>query len=509
MKNKDVQKKRKPLFLPSVLSFLVLLIAAAVFGVVRYFLLTGDGATSREALFRVLWETVPALAVLLAFGLVMLILLAASVVRPLKKMRTSASRIAERVEHHEPAVAVAGAGCVGALSQTLEEEEKELSALLARVAQQTDEQVTEREKRRAALAVCAAAVPERIDLAALTYGVHTCTLHSSSVGADLCDGFALDDRRMCVAIGDVWERGLPAALFSAWLLRGLREQMHKGRSPAAALSALNKLAYERGDGMAATLFCAVLDSVSGELRYANAGHLPPVVAGETSGFLRMRAGTPLGLYADAEFTDETFALRPGQGLIAYTDGVVNALNGREYFGYDRLLSAVGEHFGNALKTDGVAEDIALAAKDFGALKEDDCAVLALFFPAGAHRLLAPELSELEKMRELLEHWLHEDPRKKNIELACEEIFTNIVNHAGAKTIRIGCEREENSLIIRFTDDGEPFNPLQAENGEKDFYSYAEGGMGMTIIRRIAGEIFYRTQQNQNVLTVRFPVIKGI
>ena len=62
--------------------------------------------------------------------------------------------------------------------------------------------------------------------------------------------------------------------------------------------------------------------------------------------------------------------------------------------------------------------------------------------------------------------------------------------------------------MRFTDDGEPFNPLQVRP-EGGYYNsnYTEGGMGMAIIRQIAGEIYYRTQENRNVLTIRFPVIK--
>lgn len=505
MKN-NAKNKRRSLFLPAVLSFLALVLAVAVFGVVRYFCLAQGGGFQRNVLMRVLWETVPALCALAAFGLFMLVLLAVCVAKPLKKMRGSASKIAERVEKHAPVEAIRGAGCVGALSETLAKEEGKLAELVNAVSEEADARAEEREKRSAALNICAAAAPERLEFGALTYGVRACTLRAPSVGADFCDGFALDGRRVFIAVGDVWEQGLSAALACARLTRKLREQIAAGKSPAVALSAVNAAALENGD--TATLFCAVFDSVSGELRYANAGHLPPVIAGETSGFLRMRAGVPVGLYADAEFADETFSLRPGQGLIVYTDGVVNAFDGKEYFGYGRLLVTVNKYYGNALTADGVAEGVVGAVEEFGA-REDDCAVLALSFPAGVQRLLAPELPELEKMRELLDHWLQEDPRKKNIQLACEEIFTNIVGHAGAKAIQISCEREENSLIIRFTDDGEPFNPLQVESGGREFEAYAEGGMGMTIIRRIAGEIFYRTQQNLNVLTIRFPVIKGI
>lgn len=504
-----MKNKRNSLFLPLTLSFVILAGIAVIFGIVRYFILVTAWRFEWEALITVLWETLPALAAILILGLFSLIFLSVRVKKPLKKLRTSSEQLAERLQTHKEKPATFGAGCVGELSKTLVAEEDELASLIARVTEQTDGHATKREQCQAALRICETVAPGKLSFGSLTYGVQASIVHVPEVGADFCDGFALDKRRVFLAVGDVWERGLPAALYSARLLKELREKIVEGKTPAEALSALNASTLARGDGIAATLFCGVFDSISGELRYANAGHLPPVIAGERSGFLRMRAGTPLGLYADAQFTDEAYPLRPGQGLVLYTDGIVNAYNGKEYFGYDRLLAEVGKHYAVGLTADVVAEGIGSAVSEFGGEREDDAAVLSLFFPAGVQRLLSPQLTELNKMRELLDHWLQDDPRRKNIELACEEIFTNIVNHAKAKSIQISCEREESSLSIRFTDDGDPFNPLQVERGEKDFYAYAEGGMGMTIIRRIAGEIFYRTKQNMNVLTIRFPIIKGI
>ncbi len=503
-----MKQKRRSLFSPLALFFLLLALAVIVYGVVRYFVAVQAWSFDRDALFRVLWEVLPAIVVLAAVGLFALIYCAARILKPVKKLRLRASETAKRIADREEAPVAFGAGCIGALSETLEKEEGKLAQLFVKTAHETDAEATERERLAAALRILTEVSPEKRTLESLTYGVQIDIARAAEVGADFCDCFAPDKRRVFLAVGDVWERGLPAALFVAGLLRELREKLVAGSTPAEALSALNASALTREDGMAATLFCAVFDSISGELRYANAGHLPPVIAGERSGFLRMRAGVPIGLFADAQFTDELCRLLPGQGLIVYTDGVVNAHNGTEYFGYERLLSAVGEHYGSGLTADTAADGVMDAVNEFGN-SGDDRAVLALYFPAGVQRLLAPQLSELNKMRELLEHWLQNDPRRKNIELACEEIFTNIVNHGGAKSIQIACEREESSFVIRFTDDGEPFDPLHVEGGEKDLYSLAEGGMGVTIIRRIAGEIFYRTKQNMNVLTVRFPVIKGI
>ncbi len=503
-----MKNKRRSFFLPLFLSFLFLVAAVIVFGAIRFFLLRDQ---DENALVRVLWETLPALIPLLLLGGGWLAYLFFRMVKPVGKMRDTASRIASRVSEKKVAPAVPASGCLAELSETLSREEEKLVGLIKEVAETSDASATEREKLIAAEKLSESVFPARLTFGGLTYSVSAKVLRAADAGADFCDGFPLDKRHAYFAIGDVWGKGLPASLFAAKLLSVLRAEIAGGKSPAEALGAANTVLREgNGEALAATVFCAVFDFDSGECRYANAGHVPPVIAGEALGFLRMRAGTPVGLYPDAVYTDEQFTLRHGQGMFFYTDGVTNAGGDGESFGYDRMFTVLKEYYGNALSAESVAEGVLNAAEEFcKGKRSDDLAALALFFPAGVQRLLRPVKEDLESMQELLDGWLQDDPRKRNIQLACEEIFMNIVDHAGAKAIQISCEKEESSLIIRFTDDGEPFNPLQANEEKRELYSYAEGGMGMTIIRRIAGEIFYRTKQNLNVLTVRFPIIRGI
>ena len=334
---------------------------------------------------------------------------------------------------------------------------------------------------------------------------------SSLIAADLFDGFYLGRRTLCFMTADIWGTGFAAARFAARVKELFRDAAHSSDTLGDAVLRLNRaLLNNNPDSLALTGFFAVFMPGTGELRYVNAGAHPPVLVGKERTFLRVQPGCPLGLYEAPDLTEEYLIFKPGRCLVTYTNGAVEARNGKgEAFGYDRLFDAVKEGWERSLGADRIVSAVTEAVKGFaGAQLSDDVSVYALYYPNGIQAELSPKTSELERLRDTILDWLKDDPRKNKIFLACEEIFTNIVNHSGANSIHLNCQVEGNSFVVRFTDDGEPFNPLQVRP-EGGYYSsnYAEGGMGMAIIRQIAGEIFYRTQENRNVLTIRFPVIK--
>lgn len=501
--------KKKKLFLCAALVAAGLFAAAIVYAVVRYFVLASSDGFDREAFLRALFETLPALVVLagLSVGWILCYRLCAD--KPMKKMIVWVRDLSSRVESGEDAPEPEAAGTPGQLAHALAQEETKLNTVYKNAVLDAEKR-SEKNTRLSAARALAATLSPRLSFGGLTYGVCAEVFPCASSGADFTEAFMLDRRRLFLAIGDVWGRGLPAALFAERAKQGLVREIAAGASPGAALTALNAaLASDNDDLFAVTLFAGVFNTDTGELRFANAGHLPPVVMGEEAGFLPVQTGAPLGLFEDLTVADEVCALRPGEGLFLYTDGLTDCRSGEERFGFERLLTALRAAHASALSADAVVAKMTESFKAFSAHPEDDAAMLAVYFPTGVQKLLRPELSELEKMHELLDDWLAEDPRKKNICLACEEIFTNIVQHAGARSIQIACEKEDGKLVIRLTDDGEPFNPLQATEEPKDLYGYAEGGMGLNIIRSIAGEIFYRTKLDLNVLTVRFPIIRGV
>lgn len=116
--------------------------------------------------------------------------------------------------------------------------------------------------------------------------------------------------------------------------------------------------------------------------------------------------------------------------------------------------------------------------------------------------LSCDLSELEKIKEYIFLLPENDSVKKKIFLACEEIFSNIVNYSGADRIQFYCEKDEDKRTAVFMDTGKIFNPLESKI-EKDFEDFDEGGMGIMLVKELCSDINYRRVDGKNILGLEF------
>ena len=202
-----------------------------------------------------------------------------------------------------------------------------------------------------------------------------------NVGGDFFDVISLENDRIGLAVADVSDKGVPAALFmmsSRTLLKGAAIGMG---SPGAVLSEVNDLLNEDNETfMFVTLLYVVFDPDSGEMVYANGGHSNPLVvhANGDSSELPMTGGIALGVMPGLEYRQDNYSLAPGDTLILYTDGVSEAMNGEgEEFGVDRLRQIFsGNPPSNARQAN---EAILQAVADFaaGTPQSDDVTCLVL------------------------------------------------------------------------------------------------------------------------------------
>jgi len=166
------------------------------------------------------------------------------------------------------------------------------------------------------------------------------------VGGDFYDFFELEDGRMGLAVGDATGKGMPAALAASATCSMLRAvAQDSGYSPGEVLARVNKTLLARiPSNMFVTCFYAILDPKSATLSYANAGHdLPYLWHGDDAEELRAR-GMPLGLMSGMSYEEGEASLRQDDGVLFYSDGLVEAHNPKgEMFGFPRLRALVTEH----------------------------------------------------------------------------------------------------------------------------------------------------------------------
>ena len=161
------------------------------------------------------------------------------------------------------------------------------------------------------------------------------------VGGDFYDFLDLPDGRIGLVVGDVTDKGVPAALVMATTRAIVRSAAERLVSPGRVLQRANELLYpDIPAKMFVTCLYAVLDPSDGRLQFANAGHDLPFLRNE-EGIQELRAtGMPLGLMPGMTYEQKEFTVKPGDSLLMYSDGLVEAHNERrEMFGLPRLTGS--------------------------------------------------------------------------------------------------------------------------------------------------------------------------
>lgn len=198
------------------------------------------------------------------------------------------------------------------------------------------------------------------------------------VGGDFYDVIPLPDGQVGFVIGDVTDKGVPAALVMAATRSVLRASAQRLVDPAVVLERVNEhLCPDMPAKMFVTCLYGVLQPVTGHFRFANAGHdLPYVKTAEGSVELRAR-GMPLGLMTGMSYEEKATVLAPGDTLLLHSDGIVEAHSPEgAMFGFPRLKEAVAHHRGGGELIDLVLADLR-EHTGAGAEQEDDITLLTL------------------------------------------------------------------------------------------------------------------------------------
>ena len=204
---------------------------------------------------------------------------------------------------------------------------------------------------------------------------------AKEVGGDLYDFFLVDEKRLCVIVGDVSGKGVPAALFMAISKALLKSEAMRGYSASEIVARVNNLiSPENPECMFVTVFCLILNTETGEAECCSGGHNAPLLCtnGGAVNYLDTPSGMVVGFQANSDYQSKTIRLKPGEMLLLYTDGVTEAQNPRsECFSENRLRECVSalRHLELREVIDGVKREVVLHAQTQP--QSDDITMLAL------------------------------------------------------------------------------------------------------------------------------------
>lgn len=336
---------------------------------------------------------------------------------------------------------------------------------------------------------------------------------AKEVGGDFYDFFLVDEDHLAMVIADVSGKGIPAAMFMMISKTLLKSAAQSGLSPKAILEKVNNQLCENNDAeMFVTVWIGILEISTGKLVCANAGHEYPAI---------MRKGGSFELYKDkhgfvlagmegSKYREYELVLSAGDRLFVYTDGVAEATDSNNnLYGTDRMINAL-----NKAKDLSSRELLGSLHKDIDSFvgiadQFDDITMLSIQIKQVSSSFeeisLKPSLDNLDQVTDFIDNLLSEGGVSNKlifkVNMAIDEIYSNIARYSGATEARVGCNVAENKVSLRFVDNGSPYDPTVKEDPDTTLSADEReiGGLGIYMVKKIMDDISYEYKDGRNIL----------
>ena len=283
-----------------------------------------------------------------------------------------------------------------------------------------------------------------------------------NVGGDWYDAIPLEGGRVGVAMGDVVGHGIGAAALMGQLRHAMRAYALEGHSPAGVLDRLDRVVRSLDGGQMATLLYLVMEPDHATVRFASAGHVPPLVIspdGEAD-YLESAPNPPLGVFDTPEHREIEHHIAPGSTIVLYTDGLVEERGVSIDQGLEALRLAASQDACHPLE---LCERL-LAAMLAVHAANDDIAVLALralpTAPPPLHLEIPSDPTKLGQMRRDLGSWLRQAGAAgeviETIQMACHEACSNSIEHGysfGDGVLWVDAELQDEEVVLTVRDKG--------------------------------------------------------
>lgn len=304
-----------------------------------------EAARNTYVLHVILWT----LTAIVLFIIVYSVILRRGIIKPIKTLTKEAERFAKtNLPSGEP-INIRQKDEVGILARAVEKMETDI----ARYTENLTVITAEKERVNTELSVATRiqanmlpsifpAFPNRKE-----FDIFATMNPAKEVGGDFYDFFMVDERHLAIVMADVSGKGVPAALFMVIGKTLIKDHTWPGKDLGSVFDEVNELLCEsNSEGLFITAFEGVLDLVSGEFRFVNAGHEIPYICKKNGKFepYKIRAGFVLAGMEGMRYKCGEMQLEAGDKIFQYTDGITEAANVRmELYGMDRLTAVLGEN----------------------------------------------------------------------------------------------------------------------------------------------------------------------
>ena len=355
------------------------------------------------------------------------------------------------------------------------------------------------------------------------FSLHAKLFPAREVGGDFYDYFFIDDDHLCLCVGDVSGKGVPAALFMAVTRTLMKARASEDFSTASIMTRVNdELSRDNKMFMFVTLFISILEISSGELTYTNAGHNPSFICRSGGDIERLDTlhGPVAAASPELVYKESSTHLQKDDLIFIYTDGVPEARNlEKEFFKEERLAKLLGEqkYKDAATAVDHIFGEVKLF--EGNAEQFDDITLLALKYLVDSttdstdifHHIIPNQLSEISRVNREFnafseKHGITSGIRR-SFKLVLDELLNNIISYAYSDNqeheIEIVCRYHRDRLILSISDEGFPFNPFVGEPPDTTI-PLAErpiGGLGILLVQNHMDKVTYKRQVNKNVVTL--------
>ncbi len=463
-------------------------------------------------------------AATVALILLLVYVISVAVVRPINRLAAAADGfVSDTEENREGGSAISQLRIrtgdeIENLANSIQRMEKDINSYIRNLSRVT----AEKERIGAELDVAAKIQADMLPCifpafpARHEFDIRAAMTPAKEVGGDFYDFFLVDDDHLALVIADVSGKGVPAALFMVIAKTLIKNAAQTGLSPKAALEKVNNQLCENNEAeMFVTVWLGIYEISTGKLTAANAGHEYPAIRRKNGEFelYKDRHGFVLAGMENTRYKEYELWLEPGETLFVYTDGVAEATDGESrLYGTDRMLQALNQN------PDGIPEELLAAVQQDidrfvgDAPQFDDITMLSLQRKdetADRMKKLKTE-ARLENMREITEFFEKElsscgAPASAiaQVNIVADEVFSNIVHYSGATSVTAGCETSEGKVILRFADNGRPYDPTKKPDPDVSLSAEEReiGGLGIFMVKKTMDQVRYEYTDGFNILTL--------